>query len=62
MSLNRLLGKLGYETRKPVMTLSRRPGVRDVVRDGVVVFSGTAQEVWDWLHDKALKSLWEVMK
>ena len=45
MTLNEVLESLGY------ITASSNYGKKNILRDGVVVFRGTAHQVWVWLHE-----------
>lgn len=47
MSLNDVLSNLGYTTEPGTSPT----GGKNILRDGLVVFTGTAHDVWTWLHE-----------
>ena len=48
MTLNQTLAALGFTTRQAKD--SKKAGSKDILRDGEVVFTGTAGDVWAWLR------------
>jgi hypothetical protein len=51
-SLVEVLGKLGYTTRPAPSNMGIEQ--RHILEDGERVFTGFAQQVWEWLYETGL--------
>jgi uncharacterized protein (DUF2345 family) len=49
MTLNQVLKKLGYKATKNTKLAA---GGKYILKDGKVIFVGTAGEVWKWLRER----------
>lgn len=49
LTLNETLAKLGFTTRP-----GEHQYEKDILKDGKVVFTGSAGDVWDWLQEEGM--------